>query len=249
MKTPLSQVQPDDLNKIKEICNTDHKYTYNTNNGYLTLDSQYDNSGAIVASSVAKANVENGHFNLNVNPSDPVLKIQDNMGDTLGTYTLSTDQLKDQSAGITVKTDLLQQAESNSDGNDDSDQEGGNDPVNGISLSSSSHYPYQHNGKKYEAGIHVNCNDFLMDPILIINIGVIMVRVLLQMLLKLLWTLQIVIVLSIYLSISAQWQDMYFRVITSVMACVKAVQPIARLGAVDHTTLIGHMFCGIETSD
>lgn len=156
LKTPLANVTPDDLNRIKSLCSVQPKYTFNTDNGYLTFDSLYDNSGEIIKSSVGQTEVSDTHFSISVDPSNPVLTISDKLGSVIGTYNVSQDEINSKNANITLKLDYQKQANTNYNVDDDSENSS-----DSVELASSSNlYPGQQSGHTYSEGVHVACNDF-----------------------------------------------------------------------------------------
>lgn len=150
LKTPLSEVEPDDLARVKKLCLSTPGYTFNTNNGSLTLDSNYDDSGAIIASSMDKTVVQNNHFSINVDPEQPLLTVEDELGHILGQFNLASNSFQSGTASITLKLPFADQDTENSE----------EDSQPSLLGDSKDTYPGQQSGHTYSAGVHVSCNDF-----------------------------------------------------------------------------------------
>lgn len=152
LKTPLTNVSPDDLDRVENLCATQPGYTFNTNNGVLTLDSSYDDSGEMIKSSIGQAEVTDAHFSVPIDPNNPTLTVSDKLGNVIGTYNVPQSEINSNNVNITLKLDFQKQADANS---------ASDDPANSIeAVSNSGYYAGQQDGHTYSEGVHVDCNDF-----------------------------------------------------------------------------------------
>lgn len=122
------------------------------------IDEALGDSGATISTSAGSTTSSNNTYSVPINTDNPVITVTNKLGDSMGNITLTNDQLSTGKANITIKEDLNSKLDNMDTQSMNSESSSSNDPANNGLLGA--YYPYEHNGHKYNAGVHVQCNDF-----------------------------------------------------------------------------------------
>lgn len=150
-----SNISKDDLLTLKAIPLNYKNWSFRETNNKIFLTENCSSRGAILESSVDKTIENNNNFQLKVDTDNPIITVKSSLGDIMKQVSLTKKELQDRQIKIIITDDLMEKLDEmeSMNGLTDSQRLPGNPLLR-------YYYPYQDNGHKYKAGVHVLCNDF-----------------------------------------------------------------------------------------